>query len=386
MRVLFTAAGAYSHVLPMVGVARALADAGHEILVATASDVCSEVETLGFASAAAGMNSDAMVSEARTRWPATAYEPPATWAVRMFAEIAAPAMLGDLVAAVASWRPDLMVREEGEFAGPVAAAAAGVPWVTHGWGAPLQLPDALGDLAGWVAPLWRGAGLEPPSADGLYGAVVFDPCPTSLYRDAPAVGARQPVRPTTPPASDESPKMPPGSDRPLAYLGFGTVPLYRDAPDVITAAFESLLAAGYDAVVTTGDERLARQLSERAPDRVHVETWVSLPSLFERCDLVVCHGGAGTVLTALAAGVPLLLLPRGAPSQLRMSDACQARGVARVVGPHETTARNLNEALAAIADDERYRTATHEVAAEIAAMPSATEAVRQLQKHGDPPR
>jgi UDP:flavonoid glycosyltransferase YjiC (YdhE family) len=69
-----------------------------------------------------------------------------------------------------------------------------------------------------------------------------------------------------------------------------------------------------------------------------------------------------------------------------MSDACQARGVARVVGPHETTARNLNEALAAIADGERYRTAAHEVAAEIAAMPSATEAVRQLQKHGDPPR
>jgi UDP:flavonoid glycosyltransferase YjiC (YdhE family) len=374
VRILFTAAGAYSHVLPMVGVAQALADARHEILVATANDVCSEVETLGFASTSAGMNSDAMVSEARTRWPATAYEPPATWAVRMFAEIAAPAMLGDLVAAIASWRPDLMVREEGEFAGPVAAAAAGVPWVTHGWGAPLQ------------PPLWRGAGLEPPSADGLYGRLAFDPCPTSLYRDARIVPARQPVRPTTPPDSDESPKMPPGSDRPLAYLGFGTVPLYRDAPEVIAVAFESLLAAGYDAVVTTGDDRLARQLSERAPDRVLVETWVSLPSLFERCDLVVCHGGAGTVLTALAAGVPLLLLPRGAPSQLRMSDACQARGVARVVGPDETSARNLSAALAAIADGGRYRTAAHEVATEIAAMPSATEAVRQLQKQGDPPR
>ncbi|MCU1450080.1 MAG: jadS [Acidimicrobiales bacterium] len=385
MRVLFTAAGAYSHVLPMVGMAQALADAGHEVVVATAGEVCSDVEGLGLATAAAGMSSEAMVTEARARWPATAYEPPATWALRMFAEIAAPTMLADLVAVVVALRPDVIVREEGEFAGPVAAAAARVPWVTHGWGSPIQPPGEREALAAWIAPLWRRAALEPPSAGGLNGTMVLDPCPASLYQNALVVGTRQPVRPTTPPATDEPSITWPDSGRPLAYLGFGTVPLYRDAPELMTAAVESLLSAGYDAVVTSSDPRLARQLSERAPDRVQVERWVSLPALFERCDLVVCHGGAGTVLTALGAAVPLLLLPRGAPSQLRMSSACRARGVARVVEAHETTERNLREALAAIAHDERYRSAAHEVATEIAAMPSAAEVVHRLQSYSGTP-
>jgi UDP:flavonoid glycosyltransferase YjiC (YdhE family) len=382
VRFLFTAAGAYSHVLPMAGVARALADAGHQVVVATASEVCADVDGLGLAPAAAGMSSEAMVAEAQARWPETAYEPPAKWALRMFAEIAAPAMLADLIDIVTSWRPDVIVREEGELAGPIAATAAGVPWVTHGWGSPPQPPGARAELAAWIGPLWRGSGLEPPSADGLNGTMVLDPCPASLQRGARVVGARQPVRPTPPPARDEPSTMPSASGRPLAYLGFGTVPLYRDAPGLMIAAVESLLAAGYDIVVTSGDPQLGRRLSDRASDRVHVERWVSLPSLFERCDLVVCHGGAGTVLAALAAAVPLLLLPRGAPSQLRMSDACEARGVARVVRPDDTTPRNLDEALSAIGNDDRYRAAAKDVSTEIAAMPSAAEAVRRLQELG----
>jgi UDP:flavonoid glycosyltransferase YjiC (YdhE family) len=380
VRVLFSAAGAYSHVLPMAGVARALADAGHDVLVATSADVCPEVDALGFTSAAAGMSNEALVSETRRRWPETAHEPPSTWALRMFAEIAAPTMLGELADIVASWRPHVVVREEGEFAGPVAAEAARIPWVTHGWGAPLAPSAGFGDLAGWLTPLWVAAGLEPPSADGLYGAMVFDPCPTSIAGASAAVAAvRQPVRPTTAPASHERWGTRRTADRPLAYLGFGTVPLYRDAPDLMTTAVESLLSAGYDVVVTTGDRELASVLTKRDPDRVRVETWIPMASLFSQCALVVCHGGAGTVLTALAASLPLLLLPRGAPSQRRMSDACRVRGVARVVEPDGATRRALDQALAAIDEDDGYRAAAREMAAEIAMMPSAADAVPRLE-------
>jgi UDP:flavonoid glycosyltransferase YjiC (YdhE family) len=215
--------------------------------------------------------------------------------------------------------------------------------------------------------------------------MVIDPCPASLYLAEPVpANIRQPVRPTTPSTSHERIAAPRASARPLAYLGFGTVPLYRDAPKLMTTAAESLLSAGYEVLVTTGDPVLARELAALAPDRVQVETWLSLPSVFARCALVACHGGAGTVLTALAAGVPLLLLPRGAPSQMRMSEACRARGVARVVGPDATTRSELDGALAAIGQDDRYRTTAREMATELAAMPSAAETVRRLYALSEP--
>ncbi|MEA2390313.1 MAG: hypothetical protein QOK31_422 [Solirubrobacteraceae bacterium] len=356
MRVLFTAHDAYGHVLPMVGVARALADGGHEVRVATGATLCSTVASLGLSPVRAGMSDEAMVAEARRRWPETRHEPPGSWAPRMFSDIAAPAMIDDLAPIIASWRPDLLIREEGEHGGPVAAAAAGVTWLTHGWGSPLA-----------------------PKADDLYGAGVLDPCPASLYGEEGRPSGARPVRVTTTATSADrrAPRL--TSERPLAYVGFGTVPLYRDQPDLIAMVVEGLLSHGYDAVVTTGDAQLARRLTALDPKRVRVEQWVSLPALLASCDLVVSHGGAGTVLAALAAGVPLLLLPRGAPSQERMSRACGTRGAARVIAPTAVTATKFDDAVATLTTDDRFRTAARQLADEIAAMPGAGAAAQFLQ-------
>ncbi len=45
------------------------------------------------------------------------------------------------------------------------------------------------------------------------------------------------------------------------------------------------------------------------PDNVHVETWVDQARVFDRAEVVVCHGGSGTVFGAVAAGVPLVVVP-----------------------------------------------------------------------------
>lgn len=206
---------------------------------------------------------------------------------------------------------------------------------------------------------------------------MLDPCPPSLYGDsAPLRG--QPVRPATP-------ALPSGRDirhaaagRPLAYVGFGTVPLYRDRPELITAVVEALLARGLDPIITTPDPMLTARLVSLARDRVRVEPWLSLPGTLEWCSLVVCHGGAGTVLAALAAGIPLLLLPQGSPSQARMSRACEFRGLARVLDSRAADADSLAGPLETLTTDDRFKAAARQVAAEIAAMPGADEAVAAL--------
>jgi UDP:flavonoid glycosyltransferase YjiC (YdhE family) len=84
------------------------------------------------------------------------------------------------------------------------------------------------------------------------------------------------------------------------------------------------------------------------------------------------------VLAALASGVPLLLLPRGAPSQLRMSRACGERGVAHALAPDDVGRSQLDAALADLTDHNRFAAAARELADEIAGMPDAAEVAHSL--------
>ena len=379
MRVLFTAHGAYGHVLPLTGVARALVGGGHGVLVATSAQFEGVVAACGLTPRAVGMDDDTMVAEARRQWPASVAQPAGAWTIRMFCEIAAPAMTADLAPLIDEWRPDVVVCEEGEYGGPVAAAEAGVPWATVGWGSPLRPPEGLAELGLLVAPLWRRVGLQPPVGDGLYGGAVLDQCPPSLYAGRPPRVNRHAMRPAT--ATDvDGRSFETWTARPLAYVGFGTVPLFRDAPDLTRTAVDVLVNLGFHVIVTCGDEGLATELQAAMGDRVRAQAWVDLARVMPCCDLVVCHGGAGTVLAALGSGVPLVLLPRGAPSQMRMSSACEARGVGRTV---VWNGANVDEVAAGVADvlsGERFRAAAKEVSEEIAAMPAPSTAAAVLSE------
>ena len=146
------------------------------------------------------------------------------------------------------------------------------------------------------------------------------------------------------------------------------------------AAIEALIAEGFEVTVTTGDHDLARTIGEAHPSVVRVERWVQLPELLKQCAVVVCHGGAGTVLSALAAGVPLVLLPRGAPSQQRMSAACEERGVGPSVVWNGASGDDVRAAVTEVTSDQRFTVAASSVARDLAAMPDPSTAIAVLDR------
>ncbi len=97
----------------------------------------------------------------------------------------------------------------------------------------------------------------------------------------------------------------------------------------LAAAVQACTAQGLRVLVTAPDPQLREQLQRIDEDLVDARPFVHLGALLQSCKLAICHGGAGTVLAALSAGVPLLIVPRGSPSQLRMAAACEQAGVAR---------------------------------------------------------
>ncbi|HEV7758750.1 MAG TPA: glycosyltransferase [Acidimicrobiales bacterium] len=372
-RVLVSAVPAIGHVVPLLDLARALQAAGHEVRFATHPQSHGLVTDAGLRPVAAGMGTVEMAAERRRRWPETDTQPATVWATRMWAQIMAPSTLADLVTAVEDWRPDVVVHDEGEYAAPVVAAHAGVPWITHGWGSPLRPVGELDELEDLAAPLWAPCGLDVPPSAGLYAHALVNPCPPILQADAPGAAVVWPLRPRPLATPGTPPLAQPDAD---AYVGFGTVPHFADAPDELAAAVRACTARGLRVVVTAPSPELRRALVAIDPHRVEAYAFVPLAEVVRSCRVVISHAGAGTVLAALGAGVPVVLVPRGSPSQVRMADACHRAGVGRRCGSDPA---DVADALDQVLDGPAIKAAAETAAAQIAALPTASEVVARIE-------
>jgi hypothetical protein len=123
--------------------------------------------------------------------------------VAMFATIAAPALLRDLLAQL-DRLPDLVINEEGEWGGPVLAAIAvvmpGVGSLVAAGPLSAGLGEAAGHVAGSLASVLSSAGVPQARAEQLQaaveeGAVLLGvhttPQGVSAVRDAVAAAARE---------------------------------------------------------------------------------------------------------------------------------------------------------------------------------------------------
>ncbi|MFN2607588.1 MAG: glycosyltransferase [Acidimicrobiales bacterium] len=381
MRVLCSCLPGYGHLHPMVPLARALQAAGHEVAFATESRFCPRAEHAGFVAFPAGIGPGKVLDRTLARPDVAPPGPEGAWrfGAQMFAGVAAPAKVPDLMRAVEAFRPALVVHDVTDFAGPVAAAAAGLPWVAHSLGPlfPMEFARAAADLVG---PLWEAWGVAPGPLGGMLSAPYLDICPASLQSPeaselGPVAVGMRPV-PFDAVAGEALPSwaeaLAPG---PTVYVTLGT--LDNDAPGVIEAAVEGVRDRAANVVVTVGPNRDPAELGPQPP-HVHVERYLPQSALFPRCDLVVGHGGSGTTLAALAAGLPLLLLPQGA-NQFWNAERCAALGAGLRLLPDEVNPAAVAAAADALLGEPGFRRHAGRLAAEIAAMPPPARVVPRLE-------
>jgi UDP:flavonoid glycosyltransferase YjiC (YdhE family) len=368
MRVLVSAAPAVGHVVPLLDLAQSMQSAGHQVRFATNPECHRLIASAGLHPLDAGMSAVEMRDERRRRWPETDHQPVNDWATRMWAQIMAPSTLQDLLLIVADWKPHVLVHDEGDYAGPVAAAKAEIPSVTHGWGSPLRPVSELTELTELVSLLWTANGLDVPDSGGLYRHALVNPCPRLLQNDSPGAGIEWPLGPTT--FNEEGEPL--TAD---AYVGFGTVPAFANALGELTAAVRSCTERGMRVVVTAPSQDLRDELAAIDRHLVEARDFVTLGTLLPACKIAITHAGAGTVLASLGAGVPLVLVPRGSPSQIRMAEACEAGGVGRSCIDEFGIESAVSDVLStpAIANKAKY------AADSIARMPAASEVVARVE-------
>jgi UDP:flavonoid glycosyltransferase YjiC (YdhE family) len=385
MRMLLCCRPAHGHFHPLMPLARAAELAGHDVAFATGEPFRGLVEAAGFEAFGAGLSAGqwealmtARFGDFRRTIPSGQHR--AFFFGRVFADLELPSRLTDLLAITDKWQPDVLVHELADFATPLAAELTGTPYATTGYG-PLPEPQIAEIAARAAGRHWAAAGLDPSGARP-YRSLYLDPCPPSLQ--VPGI-ARVPrslrVRPEPAGAGDDAPdpawlgRLP---ARPTALLTMGTI--WNRDRGVFTTVLDGTAGLPLNVIVTLGPGADTGALGQQRAG-VHVCGYVPYARLLGRCDLVICHGGAGSVLGALCCGLPLLVIPQAADQFYNAGQAVRA-GAARRLTSRDLTPGAVADEVRLLLDDPRYRTAAATIAAEIAAMPPASAAVRALESLG----
>lgn len=386
-RILFVVPPLTGHVNPTVSVARALAARGHHVAWAAHPGTVrpllpADAELLPMPEHVDAAHAAAIADKARATRGAAALK--FLW--EDFLIPLARSMRPALDAAVAAWRPDLLVVDQQAVAGGLVARARGLPWASTattsaGVTDPLAgLPQVKQWLADLFGDLEREAGLPATGPGGElspHRVITF----TTSALVGPADRFPAHYRFVGPSISDR----PEAATFPWAQLGprprvlvtMGTVNV-----DVSTRFYATTIAAlGSEAAASPAQVILVAppEVVGPLPPNVICQRYVPQLAVLREVDAVVCHGGHNTVCEALARGLPLVIAPIK-DDQPIVADQVVAAGAGVRVKFGRVQPAELAAAVRRVLDEPSFRTAAAAVQASFTAAGGAAAAATALEE------
>jgi UDP:flavonoid glycosyltransferase YjiC (YdhE family) len=381
MRVLFSSTRGAGHLQPLLPYARALVARGHEVAVAAPIDVSETLREAGFAHFVFDRPGDDVLDPIWARLNAVAPDEAAAMAIaagEVFGTVNAVTAVPKLQLAISTFGPQLIVRDSVEYGSLVAAELAKVRHArvaVHSISFEEVFPA---HVAAPLDALRASVGLAPDGGASLSAEPTFSSFPASLDIAPASSRMRAPFRARV---VDEAPSSTLAAwaqaddARPLVYITFGSIiggierfrSIYRMALDAVAEL-------PVRALLTTGKGLEAGALGA-IPANVHVEAWVPQRDVLPRAAALVCHGGSGTLLGGLAAGLPMVVAGMGADQPHNGRLVARAGAGLALTKPD---AGALRAALQSVLETPSIRAQAQKLAAEIAAMPTIESAVDQL--------
>jgi UDP:flavonoid glycosyltransferase YjiC (YdhE family) len=381
VRVLITSIPQVSHIFPIVPIGQALQAARHEVLVVAQPNVAPAlaaadlpVETVGRAfdmlaffrgSLPSGMLPVEAWAFDRDRMYAVAARPWSHWAREVF---------GPQLELASRWRPDLIICDPMEIAARATGGVLNVPVVEHRWGPDSTSISFHAVAAKRVAPVVRKHGLaELPTP-----AFVLDPCPPSIRPPHSEPG--HPIRYIPYNGTGTLPEGVLAGDRPRVCVSFGRVAASATKGALPRWTLEALdQISGVDVTLAL----TPKDLEEIGPVPGYVEVLLDVPLnlITGRCDVLIHHGGEGTGMTGLCAGVPQVTMPQ-LPSQVQFGQLLQDYGAARNLADSSSqrSIEAIRAAISSVLEERGYRAAAKRLQAEIESMPAPAEVVGELEQ------
>lgn len=149
-------------------------------------------------------------------------------------------------------------------------------------------------------------------------------------------------------------------ERPLVLVSFSTT--FQNQGSAVQRTLDALTTLPVRALVTLGPALDASEF--RAPDNAILCAHAPHQAVMQESAAVVSHGGHGTVIRALANGVPLLVMPMGR-DQNDNATRVVARGAGEKLDP-AAASDAIRDALSRIVFEPSYRSAAQRLKAAIA--------------------
>jgi UDP:flavonoid glycosyltransferase YjiC (YdhE family) len=375
---LFTFIGGSGHGEPLVPVARAAKAAGHTVAFGCGPSMVSTPEAAGFTAFALGTGADSAPERLPLR-PLDAEREDQEFRDG-FARHGAQGRAPHTIALCNEWQPDVLVCDETDFGGMVAAERLGLPYAT-------VLVMAAGSFirAGVVGEALNELralhSLPPdPELQMLNRHLVLSPFPPSFRDPAfPLPTTAHSFRPPLLAAADGSAQAwasaLPGA--PTVYFTLGTI-FNTESGDLFARVLAGLRELPINVIVTVGRHIDPAEFGPQPPN-ISIERYIPQASILPHCSLVISHGGSGSVLGTLAHGLPSVLIPMGADQPLNAA-RCEELGLGRMLDPIEATPEIVRDVISAVLADASYRRAAERMREEIAALPGPEHAVRLLER------
>jgi UDP:flavonoid glycosyltransferase YjiC (YdhE family) len=313
-RVLFVVLAEKGHVHPFIGPAQALARRGHAVAFYSPCDLRGPLGRAGIGEVFVGAHDEAPPDTNRgSAFAALVRDPQRLreWIHAMLID-SVPLEVQRLTAVALAFRPDVIVADPMAYAAPIVAARAGLPWAGVSTSLNPVVPDD------WTSELITTTSALPRSElFARYG--VSGPCfrvsdclspyLNVVWSSEELVGMAPPgVRlagASVPLAArgDEGDPLALDPARPLVFMALGSQ-IYHQ-PRMFDVVIEASRGQSWQLVLAMGG--LAERM--RVPSDVRALAYAPQPWLLARARAMISHGGANSVMEALAQGVPLLVSP-----------------------------------------------------------------------------
>ncbi len=385
MRLLFGFVGGHGHFEPLLPIARAAAQAGHEVAFTGRPGMVPAILAAGFV----GFPTGQAGGDGDSRRPLLEFNAEREDQVLRegFARHHAAERAAALITLCADWQPDVIVCDEVDFGSMIAAEKLGLPYASVlviASGAFVR-PEVVAEPLNHVRVAY---GLAPdPDLKMLSRYLILSPFPPR-YRDLafPLPRTAHSLRPMileAPPAASLPVWVAALPDQPTLYFTLGTV-FNRESGDLFTRVINGIRDLPINLIVTIGSQIDPAEFGPQ-PDNVHIERYIPQTLLFPHCDLVISHGGSGSVIGSLAHGLPSILLPMGADQGLNAA-CCERLGVGQVVDAVTCTSETIRQVVIQVLETPSYRHAAERMRDEIQALPGVDHALRLIEQLGNDKR
>lgn len=382
MRTLFTCVGGPGHLNPLLPISRAVADAGHAVLWAMSPSLAGFIKDAGFSFHQLGFPTAA--NERKRRPLQVADTETSEQEVREnFARKATRSRLPLLEPVIRNWKPHLVVCDEFDFASMLAAERTSLPHanvLVSATGSQVR-PDVVGEP---LREIRAECGLPAdPELAMLDRHLRLSPIPPTFrppkalqHHTEHAVRTFSPGHgPATPPP-DWATVRP---NAPVIYFTLGTE-FGTESGDLYDRVLAGLRALPVNLLMTVSAQIDPAEFGPQ-PEHVRIAQYVNQDEVLPHCDVVVSHGGSGSLTGALAHGIPTLLVPIGADQPMNAKRS-EELGLGIALDALTATAADVRASVSELLAAPSYRQEGARLRDELTALPGLEHAVALLEQVG----